>query len=259
MGHVRMGTLSASRKWTQVVELLEEGAATERIAAASAEAAEHSLAGAARDPVFEEAAWLLMNLPLAARAPGYLVSLEALGLPVDREPSLFELSASIAAALDTRGRTIGGRTDLGEMAQLALVESLTGAIEPQLPTLFQAEPSEVRRALGRLSNGDRFASLARDFFARLTQRCLDYFLSRELANHVGAGRRFLSDAERRSFDSALALHCWETSRIIEAYAGGWYGKTVWQTDRLDRVAANRFARYAFKKIRDELARRRNVA
>ncbi len=256
MGHVRMGTLSASRKWRQVVGLLEEGAPTERIAAA---AAERALGSAAQDPVFQEAAWLLANLPLAARGPEYLAGLRALGLPIDRVPSLFELSASIAAALDAHARDVGGRTDLGEMAQMALVESLAGAIEPQLPSLFDAEPGEVRRALGRLAGGDRFASLARDFFSRLTQRCLDYFLSRELANHVGTDRRFASDAERRHFDAALALHCRETARIVEAFAGGWYGKTVWQRGELDRDAVDRFARYAFKKMRDELSRRRVAA
>jgi hypothetical protein len=144
------------------------------------------------------------------------------------------------------------------MAQMALVESLASTIEPQLPSLFGAESADVRRALGRLSGSDGFARLARDFFARLSQRCLDYYLSRELANHVGAGRRFATDTDRRAFDAALALHCREASRIVEAYAGGWYGKTVWQAGELDRGAADRFARYAFRKIRNELARRRDA-
>ncbi len=142
---------------------------------------------------------------------------------------------------------------------MALVESLTAAIEPQLPSLFEPDPTELRSALGRLSQGDRFASLARDFFARLTQRSLDYFLSRELAKHVGDEGRFRTDAERRAFDAAIAQHCREASRIVEDYAGGWYGKTVWQEGRLTEDAARKFARYGFKKIRDELGRRRDAA
>ena len=254
-----MGVLPASRKWTHVVELLEAGASAGEVAAASARAAESALSAASDDPVFREAVWYLATLPLTARAPGYVSGLGRLGLQVDGEPSLLELSASIASALDAHGRRTGGRTDLGEMAQMALVESLANAIEPQLPSLFDPEPAEVRHALGRLSGGDPFAALARDFFARLTHRCLDYYLSREMANHVGAGRRFAGDAARRSFDAAVALHSHEAARIVEAYAGGWYGKTVWLGDRLDREATDRFARYAFKKIRDELERRRDAA
>lgn len=259
MGHVRLRVLPRSRKWVQVVELLQSGAPDEVIAAASAAAAETALSNASDDPVFREAAWLLLNLPLSARSPDYVYGLVSLGLAVDEAPSLLGLSASIASALDRRAREIGGRTDLGEMAQMALVESLASVVEPELPSLFEPDPAEVRRALGRLAAGDRFAALARDFFARLTQRCLDYYLSRELAAHIGESERFATDAERRSFDAALGLYCREASRIVEAYAGGWYGKTVWQAGRLDREAADRFARYAFKKIRDELGRRRHAA
>lgn len=258
MGHIRLGVLPRSRKWTQVVELLLSGASDKQIAAASADAADTALSRASDDPVFREAVWYLVNLPLAARAPAYLAGLRELGLPVGEPPSLFGLTASIASALDDHARESGGRTDLGEMAQMALVESLVATIEPQLPSLFEPEPAELRRALGRLAGGDGFAGFARGFFGRLTQRCLDYYLSRELANHVGDGRRFATDADRRAFDAALALHCREASRIVEAYAGGWYGKTVWQSDELDRGAANRFARYAFRKIRDELGRRRDA-
>ena len=257
MGHIRQKSFPASRKWTQVVALLEGGAAVDEIAAAAADAADAALSRAADDPVFRESVWLLMSLPRAARAPGFVAGLRELGLPVAGEPSLFELSAGIAAALDAQARDTGERSDFGEMAQLALVESLTGAIEPQLPSLFDAEPGEVRSALGRLSGGDRFAALARDFFARLTQRSLDYYLSRELANHIGPESRFVSDAERRTFDDALALYCREAARIVEAYAGSWYGKTVWRENALDRDAAGRFARYAFKKIRAELGRRQD--
>lgn len=259
MGHVRMGVLPASRKWRQVVELLDAGAPTGEIAAASADAAERALAQASADPVFREAVWLLTCLPLAARAPGYVAALSDLGLPVDGAPTLVELSGALAEALDAHAREIGGRTDLGEMAQLALSESLAEAIEPQLPGLFGADPADVRRALGRLAGGDRFAALARDFFARLTQRCLDYYLSRELADHIGADRRFASDAERRAFDTAIARHCDEAALIVEAFAGGWYGKAVWRDNRLDRASVDRFAAYAFKKIRDELGRRRDAA
>jgi hypothetical protein len=69
--------------------------------------------------------------------------------------------------------------------------------------LFGATPEEVQRAIGRLSGGDRFSALAREFFARLTQRSLDYYLSRELSNHIGASGRFRNDVARAQFDDAL--------------------------------------------------------
>ena len=54
MGHIRLGRLPATKRWRQVVSLLARGAPLERIAAASAEAAENSLAQANRDPAQDE-------------------------------------------------------------------------------------------------------------------------------------------------------------------------------------------------------------
>jgi hypothetical protein len=144
------------------------------------------------------------------------------------------------------------------MAQMAAVESLMGVVAPSLPSLFGVEPAEVQRAIGRLGSGDRFSGLARDFFARLTQRSLSYFLSRELSNHIGPNQRFADDIDRSQFDDALNSHCREASRIIEKFAGGWYGKNVYQREGLTPDAVQRFAPVAFKKILAELRKRRDA-
>lgn len=257
MGHVRLGVLPQTLKWAQVVALLQEGAPLPEVAAASARAAENALKNAVDDPLLDHSVWLLAALPLAARSPGWVDELQELGLESDGPPSLFQLTAAISSALDAGAIDAGGRTDLGEMAQMALIESLIQAVEPQLPSLFTPDPAEVRTALGRLSGGDRFGELARAFFARLTHRSLDYYLSRELANHIGTERRFATDQERRAFDQAMARHCYEAARIVQDYAGDWYGKTVWRDGTLTPETTRRFARRSFQKIRNELRRRRD--
>jgi hypothetical protein len=52
MGHVRLGVLSKSRKWQQVVEALRFGAGVDTVAASAAEAAEASLQAASNDRHF---------------------------------------------------------------------------------------------------------------------------------------------------------------------------------------------------------------
>jgi hypothetical protein len=110
----------------------------------------------------------------------------------------------------------------------------------------------------RLASGNRFSALAHEFFARLTQRSLDYYLSRELSNHIGTNRRFLDDVARAHFDDALQMHCHEASSIVEAFSGGWYGKNVYRGDGLTPDDIRRFAPVAFKKIRAELRKRRDA-
>jgi hypothetical protein len=258
MGHIRIGALSQSKKWRQVVDLLRVDAAVEDIAAAAADAAETSLQGAANDPAFLHAFWLLTQIPLAARGPAFAEDLRRLGFRVPDQPSLMAVVAAFSDAVDRHARDRGGRTDLGEMAQMAAVEGLMATVGPALPSLFEPGPGEVQRAIGRLASGDRFSVLAHAFFARLTERSLDYYLDRELANHIGPTGRFADDGERAEFDVALGRHCREAARIVEAFAGGWYGKNVYQGDGLTPDAVGKFAPVAFKKIRAELRKRRDA-
>jgi hypothetical protein len=145
MGHVRLGVLPKSRKWRQVVNELRLGAAVAEIAGLAAEAAETSLKAAAGDPAFLHSFWLLTQIPLAARGPAFAEDLGRLGITVPNRPSLTDITAGISAAVDRHTRDQGGRTDLGEMAQMAAVESLTAVVAPTLPSLFRPNPDEVQR------------------------------------------------------------------------------------------------------------------
>jgi hypothetical protein len=258
MGHIRLGRLPRSKRWQQVVELLQLGADVETIAAAAAVAAERDLKRATDDPAFVQTLWLLTQLPLAARGPAFAADLQALGLSVADRPGLMEVVAAFTDAVDRHSRGLPGRTDLGEMAQMAAVESIVALVGQSLPSLFSPTPEDVQREIGRYASGDRFSVLAREFFARLTQRRLEYYLSRALGNHIGPDSRFGDDVERSEFDAALNRHCREASRIVVEFAGGWYGKNVYQKDGLQRSDVPGFAGHAFKKIGDELRKRRDA-
>jgi hypothetical protein len=97
-----------------------------------------------------------------------------------------------------------------------------------------------------------------DGYEKRTQRPSSPCISRELSAHIGPDERFADDRERAIFDAALNQHCREASRIIEAFAGGWYGKNVYHGDGLTPEAVKRFAPVAFKKIRAELRKQRDA-
>ena len=71
MGHIHLQTLPRSQKWQDVVGLIAGGANVERIAAASADAAEHRLERASQDEGLAYAFWLLTQIPQAARQPNF--------------------------------------------------------------------------------------------------------------------------------------------------------------------------------------------
>lgn len=259
MGHIRLPNLRRTLAWREVVTAIESGASAEIVAARSAIAARAAFEEARHDPGFLLAVRLLAELPLAARTPAYLTELRRLGLNVAREPTLFEFSATLSALPDEQGRrtalTSSERSDLGALAIRALVGSFNALIGPELPSLFEADEIDFQSALGRYARGQAFGRLAREFFARFVQGTLDYYLSRELGNHLGPDQRFANSEHRAAFDTAIRLHCFEASRIVEEYAGGWLGKHVYQEGELTARHIAELGAFSLKKIMAELKRR----
>jgi hypothetical protein len=244
--------LPKTAKWRSVVDLLDAGRSVPEVVGAAVNAAEASIKRASTDPAFLSVVDALVMLPLVARGPGYHEFLAERGVSAQ---SLPDLLIGLGRDFD---RT-PAMSDLGEMARLAYVTALGSELEARLPSLFEPSPADVRAALGHLASGQGFAGISRRFFAELTRRTLAYYLSRELAQHTGAGRRFTDDRQRVEFDRALSDHTWQASAIVSEFAAGWYGKTIWQGDGPTPEKIANFSAYAFKKLRDELARRRNAA
>src|SRR4051812_9132397 len=144
MGHVRLGSLPRTKKWQQVVALLQGGADVSRIAAAAAEAADRDLSRGATEPALVHAFWLLTQLPLAAKQADFAEKLRGLGLAVRPRPDLLEIVGAFTEAIDAQARHAGRRSDLGEMAQLSAVESLSAIAGRDLPGLFEPSGEEVQ-------------------------------------------------------------------------------------------------------------------
>src|SRR5262249_22077344 len=116
MGHIRLGTLPKTQKWNQVVSLITGGAVVERIAAASADAAEHGLELASQDEGLAHAFWLLTQIPQAARQSHFSERLWELGLHASRSrPNLLETVPALAMPVHGSVHGRGGRRAPGEM------------------------------------------------------------------------------------------------------------------------------------------------
>ncbi len=178
MGHVRLGKLRTSRKWRQVVALLERNANVAEIADAVSVAAEGELLSARGDPVLASTVWLLTQLPLAARSERFAAELASLGFTPGSEQSLLSVVAGLSRAVDSQISNANHRTDFGELARQAAAESLSTLVGARLPGLFGTSAADFQIELAKFATRDRFAVLTRDFFARLTFKTLDYYVSR---------------------------------------------------------------------------------
>jgi len=253
MGHIRLGSLPRTRKWGQVVGLIGGGAGTAQVANATINAADAGLGFAARDKGVVETIWLLMQLPLAARSDNFAAGLRDCGLSVSDSPGLLEIVAAVSDAIDAKMPNNKGRSDLGEMAQMAAVETLTQVVGERTRSLFEITAEEVKGAFSKIATNKQFSTVAKDFFARLTNKCMSYFLSRAMAHHVGEGQRFTTLSQQAEFTKALETHCREASKIVEEYSGGWFSLHNWETGgRISRQDIAAFTGYAMTKLTAEL-------
>jgi hypothetical protein len=252
MGHIRLGRLPRTRQWKQVVALIEGGAGAAQLANATITAAEKGLNLAAEDKGLVETIWLLSQLPLAARTGEFANALRKAGLDISDSPGLMEIVGATSDAIDKRLKNNGGRTDLGEMAQMAASETITEIVGGRLPSLFAPTQDDVRAEFARLATNKQFSIFAKGFFGRLVYKCMGYFLSRAISHHVGEGRRFPTLAQQSEFKRALDAHCRETARIVEEFSGGWFTKTNWEQKGISRRKAAGFAHVAMRKLVDEL-------
>jgi len=139
------------------------------------------------------------------------------------------------------------------MANLAAAESLAHLLTAQGHLFQSSEPDDVRSGLASTANEKAFGLVARDFFARFTRRALQFYLDRELPNHVGGDRTFANLDDRSQFDNALRTHCQEASLIVERFAADWFSKKSWSASPTKNDVFG-FSNRAFKKLSAELQR-----
>ena len=94
-------------------------------------------------------------------------ALRKAGLNVSDSPSLMEVVGSLSDAIDSCLANNGGRTDLGEMAQMPAAETISKEIGGRTQSLFGTTPADAQSAFSQLATNKQFSA-----FARLTNKCL---------------------------------------------------------------------------------------
>lgn len=253
MGHLRLRGLPDTAPWRRVVGHVADGADAATVATATTEAANEGIVQAYDDPAFCHVPLLLSRLALAARETDFVAALRVAGVRVNGPPTVVELTSALGAAIEAHVRAGSSRTasDVGEMARLAAVESVTRLLTNRSRGLFATTPDEVQSAARGFSTRAGFAILFHDYFASFTRRFLTYHLGRELSLHVGGNGRFADVADHTRFVNDLDHHCRQAALIVKDFAGDWYDKHNFLGGVTPRKAKG-FANYCLTKLKDEL-------
>lgn len=253
MGHVRLGLLPRTKAWKEVVGLIAAGADVSQIANATITAAEKAFSFVMKDVGYTEAVWLMTQMAIAAKKPDIHQHLAATGIHLPADPSLIDVTTAITEALDRRVDGNGKQSDLGGLANRAIVGAVNDVLSPKLHSLFSSDPDTMRAALADLGKPKEFGEFSRRFFARLANEGLQYFLSKVVNTQLGDGMRFATMNQSAQFNAALETHTREASVIVEQFSSEWFSKHRFQEGGdISRESSDGFAGYALKKMKDEL-------
>ncbi|MBI3910028.1 MAG: hypothetical protein HY320_03735 [Armatimonadetes bacterium] len=254
MGHIRLGRLPKTRKWRAVFSALESAAPNAPdLAAATAEAAEERFAALAGDPIINFCFWTLVRIATSARSGDFTDELLRLGFRVTSFTSGLSFVHQLSQAVERQSRLRGEPNVFSRMAQLGLREVVSANILEQSRSLFGTETVGIQAAWRALSTEARFGRVARQFFADLMSRSLRYLVDKELSNHVGPEGSFASPSVVLEFHKSLDGYCFESAKIVEEFASGWFSKHNWQSNNnITEANTAGFTAYAIEKIAMEL-------
>lgn len=259
MGHQRLGYIPKAQKWLAVVAALIDGEGLARddvgkIAAKTLDAASPALKHALEDIGLRYTFYLLTQLVLAARTDNWQAHLADAGITLTETSSIFDLTSQVQYAIDDYLTMHGQPTDISEMAQRAVGESLSLLATDNSVTLFGQGGAELQTAIRDLSTPRGFSRLGQVFFGRFTSQFLNFYLSRVTATAVGNTRIPNVEAVSR-FNDSLKLHCEQSAKIVHDFCGQWYSKTEYQ-EGINLRNTTRFMAIALGKLSRELEKQR---
>ncbi len=259
MGHLNPNTLPKTRKWTDVVGLIEAKADNATIAERTWKAANVALTTVADDAGFREAAHLMVQLAVAGTKKDPVAHLASVGVQLGESGSLAELSSALAQAVNRRMAGKNQRRDWGEMAKGALVASVTHYMATEGgPSLFSKTHDHLAATLRKLKGPKNFSALGQKYFSTLTNKFLNYFLTKKIGGQVGTGKPFATLNNLGQFKAGMNLHCQEASERVDTYFSGWLKKQFRENGPdITRESAEKFMWYGVEKMRKELGARAN--
>lgn len=256
MGHLRVGRLPKTMRWSAVVGLLDAPDVDSfDVARATVAAAEERLRGLASDPSLAYCFWLLARITWAARGPNFTAMLGDLG--IDARPD--DSALTFISRVTDRAREVVTRFPesghFSELASLALRRALSETVGQQNLSLFGSSVEQLQEACRAYSARAQFGVLAQRFFGDFLARTLRSLVEKELSHHTGSGQGLPSVVESQRFSESLDLHARQSARIMGEFAAGWYSKHNWESQgQISREEAQGFAAVALRKLRMELKR-----
>lgn len=229
MGHKRLGYLPKTKAWRLIVNELAAFALGKSEISSITQNTLQNIQGRfsnlSNDPSINSSFEFLLHVSFAFQKKDpikYLIENKIL----DREElSLLKLARG---AINYKNQEVVSH-EYQTFARQAAIDAINNWYKDNLErgrSLFSDEIDSTA-IFSKASNGSGFCELSRIYFSKLTERYLKYFLEREAATkitNIKERDRFSTEIEKHV--NEISQHAFETAKITQSYAAGWYNKNV---------------------------------
>lgn len=255
MGHERVGLLPTSDKWRNIVEdignfSLSDPTVTD-IAGRTLQRVTKRFRRIHRDENVIQSFQFLVTLSVAFKSPESRPHLTNSNLELPTKITPLTLAKIFQKWMDEGEGSLEYR-EIARQATLDAVARWYREHKPASESLFD-ESNHNLETWRKLASTAGFCELARLYFAKFTERYLNYFLEREASSVLALEdrREFHKRIEQHLED--ISKHTFEQAKITQSFAAGWYENHVREEVPSEDEIAN-FLSVAFGKMCEELQR-----
>lgn len=255
MGHIKLGRLPRTIKWKHVINaLISEDASFYELLSSTSKASKDILTASYNQEGLAHCFWLFTNIAQASRKQDFIQSLNKLGIDVTANDSGMKILKKIydSASYEINNKTQSKNTILNQIALESFKSAIHSTITRESASLFGCTPETIQQAFKKYSTSTQVGYLGRELFGQYVNKAFSYALEKELATSIGANNKFRNSHDIQEFNRRLTTYCRETSKIVEQFSGGWYGKHGFIGDLKDKDKARGFTNYAVTKLLSEV-------
>lgn len=253
MGHERLGMLPKSRRWRDIVQklahLYDSDTNPSNIARDTIRNVRSNLRGIENDPGVLAAFKFLVLISNSAASKKFVDAMAQHNVQLPTNPTLISIAKELRRWVDPRQESL----EYGQLATASASDALKIWYEQNKgqQDLFESFDSSLR--VWRKSGTEKaFCEISRIYFAKFVERYLNYFLEREAsAAFPDFSQRDQFSVDVQEYVNQASKHAFETAKITESFAAGWYKKNAQESMPTDKSIKS-FLHTAFHKLRDEL-------
>lgn len=256
MGHERVGALPKTKPWRavvgQIASFTPANSNISDIAKQTLKNVRHRFDSIETDSGVLSSFEFLVLLSFGSKEKSLTKYMESKGIHLAENATPLQLSKELSKWVNRHK----GSSEYSAFAQGAAVDAVSEWYKQndssQTNLFFSTkEPSDVWR---KSANGSGFCELSRLYFSKFTERYLKYFLEREASSTITTidGRDGF-DKEIRTHLNDISKHAFETSKITQSFAAGWFNNQL-KRGAPSKKSIQSFLTIAFGKMKSELLR-----